>query len=65
MKPYNILIVEDHPFQRMYLQHLLSELGEFNLECARDGNEALQRLHDRCRQHLSDRHRPHPARAFA
>lgn len=47
MKPYSILIVEDHPFQRMYLQHLLSELGEFNLECARDGNEALARLQQR------------------
>ena len=47
MKPFNILIVEDHPFQRMYLQHLLSELGDFNLECARDGNEALARLQQR------------------
>ncbi|MFJ1340232.1 EAL domain-containing protein [Pseudomonas caricapapayae] len=44
MKPYNILIVEDHPFQHMYLQNLFNELGEFNLDSARDGKEALERL---------------------
>ncbi|QXH37487.1 EAL domain-containing response regulator [Pseudomonas muyukensis] len=44
MKPFNILIVEDHPFQHMYLQHLFSELGNFHLEAARDGQEALERL---------------------
>lgn len=44
MKPFNILIVEDHPFQHMYLQHLFSELGSFHLEAARDGQEALERL---------------------
>jgi EAL domain-containing protein (putative c-di-GMP-specific phosphodiesterase class I)/ActR/RegA family two-component response regulator len=44
MKPYNILIVEDHPFQHMYLQHLFGELGKFNLEAAGDGKEALERL---------------------
>lgn len=32
MKTFNILIVEDHPFQHMYLQHLFSELGSFNLK---------------------------------
>jgi CheY-like chemotaxis protein len=47
MKPYSILIVEDHPFQHMYLQHLFSELGEFNLEAAGDGKEALERLQQR------------------
>lgn len=47
MKPYNILIVEDHPFQQMYLQHLFSELGNFNLEAAQDGKEALEHLHRR------------------
>ncbi|MFY9962229.1 EAL domain-containing response regulator [Pseudomonas sp.] len=44
MKPYNILIVEDHPFQHMYLQNLFNELGQFNLDSARDGKEALERL---------------------
>lgn len=47
MKPFNILIVEDHPFQHMYLQHLFSELGSFNLDAARDGQEALERLRQR------------------
>ncbi|TYO70674.1 EAL domain-containing protein [Pseudomonas sp. CK-NBRI-02] len=42
MKKFNILIVEDHPFQHMYIQHLFSELGSFNLETARDGKEALE-----------------------
>ncbi|MFC6298137.1 EAL domain-containing protein [Pseudomonas sp. CCM 7893] len=44
MTPYNILIVEDHPFQRMYLVHLFSELGDYNLHTAKDGNEALECL---------------------
>jgi len=44
MKPCNILIVEDHPFQHMYLQHLFSELGHYHLEGARDGEEALECL---------------------
>jgi EAL domain-containing protein (putative c-di-GMP-specific phosphodiesterase class I) len=44
MKPCSILIVEDHPFQHLYLHHLFSELGEFHLESARDGEEALARL---------------------
>ncbi|CRL48282.1 EAL domain-containing protein [Pseudomonas sp. SIMBA_041] len=47
MKPCSILIVEDHPFQHLYLQHLFSELGDFHLECARDGEEALSRLKKR------------------
>ncbi|WP_153788888.1 EAL domain-containing protein [Pseudomonas sp. EMN2] len=46
MKPYSILIVEDHPFQRQYLHHLFSELGHFHLDTAKDGNEAMERLHD-------------------
>jgi len=41
MKPCSILIVEDHPFQHLYLQNLFSELGDFDLVCARDGEEAL------------------------
>lgn len=44
MKPCSILIVEDHPFQHMYLQNLFSELGNYYLEGARDGKEALERL---------------------
>ncbi|CAK9890773.1 MULTISPECIES: EAL domain-containing response regulator [Pseudomonas] len=47
MKPYNILIVEDHPFQHMYLQHLFSELGNFHFEAAQDGKEALEHLQRR------------------
>ncbi len=47
MKTFNILIVEDHPFQHMYLQHLFSELGRFNFEAAQDGQEALEHLHQR------------------
>ena len=41
MKPCSILIVEDHPFQHLYLQNLFNELGDFHLEFARDGEEAL------------------------
>ena len=41
MKPFSILIVEDHPFQLMYLQNLFRELGDFYLECAQDGVQAL------------------------
>ena len=44
MKPCSILIVEDHPLQHLYLHHLFSELGEFHLESARDGEEALAHL---------------------
>jgi len=47
MKPCSILIVEDHPFQHLYLQNLFSELGEFDLVCARDGEEALACLKQR------------------
>jgi EAL domain-containing protein (putative c-di-GMP-specific phosphodiesterase class I) len=47
MKPCSILIVEDHPFQHQYLQHLLTELGDFHLESARDGEEALAHMKKR------------------
>ncbi|KAB0569858.1 diguanylate phosphodiesterase [Pseudomonas palleroniana] len=47
MKPLSILIVEDHPLQHIYLQHLLSELGDFSLEAAEDGKQALERLRQR------------------
>lgn len=44
MKPCSILIVEDHPFQQLYLQHLFGELGDFYLESACDGEAALDCL---------------------
>ena len=47
MKPCSILIVEDHPFQHLYLQNLFNELGDFHLECAKDGEEALACLKKR------------------
>lgn len=47
MKRCSILIVEDHPFQYLYLQHLFCTLGDFHLESARDGEEALARLKKR------------------
>ncbi|MBV4474073.1 EAL domain-containing response regulator [Pseudomonas botevensis] len=47
MKSFSILIVEDHPFQQLYLQNLFNEQGLFDLECARDGAEALARLNRR------------------
>ena len=47
MKSPSLLIVEDHPFQHLYLQNLFNELGVFDLEFARDGEEALRRLKKR------------------
>ncbi len=47
MKPCSILIVEDHPFQHLYLQNLFNNLGDFHLEYARDGEEALACLRKR------------------
>lgn len=47
MKPFSILIVEDHPFQLMYLQNLFNELGDYYLECAQDGLQALACLQRR------------------
>ena len=41
MKPCSILIVEDHPLQHLYLQNLLSDLGDFHLESASNGEQAL------------------------
>lgn len=34
MRAFEILIVEDHPFQCMYLQHLFNELGELRVDTA-------------------------------
>ncbi|MCF5509737.1 MULTISPECIES: EAL domain-containing protein [unclassified Pseudomonas] len=47
MKPCSILIVEDHPFQHLYLQNLFSTLGNFDLAFARDGEAALACLKSR------------------
>lgn len=47
MKPTSILIVEDHPFQQVYLQSLFNELGDFHLEFADEGAAALARLKKR------------------
>ncbi|HCR1215055.1 TPA: EAL domain-containing response regulator [Pseudomonas aeruginosa] len=47
MKTFNILIVEDHLPQHVYLQYLFGEIGSFMLESARDGQEALERLRQR------------------
>ena len=47
MKPCSILIVEDHPFQHLYLQNLFNTLGEFDLAFARDGEAALACLKNR------------------
>lgn len=44
MRPYRVLIVEDHPFQHEYLLYLFSELDGFKVETVWDGATALQRL---------------------
>ena len=44
MKPLSILIVEDHPFQQLYLRNLFSELGDFELKFAQEGSVALDFL---------------------
>lgn len=47
MKPCSLLIVEDHPFQHLYLQSLFNELGVFDVVGARDGEAALACLKQR------------------
>ncbi|MHB2061239.1 response regulator cyclic di-GMP phosphodiesterase PvrR [Pseudomonas monsensis] len=47
MKPCSLLIVEDHPFQQLYLQSLFNELGVFDVVGARDGEAALACLKQR------------------
>ncbi len=44
MKAISVLVVEDHPFQQLYLENLFNELGQFNLQFAGDGNAALECL---------------------
>lgn len=41
MKRCSILIVEDHPFQHLFLQNLFNQLGDFDLTYASDGEQAL------------------------
>lgn len=41
---YNVLIVEDHPFQYEYLLNLFKEFGDVRVEAACDGHSALKRL---------------------
>jgi putative two-component system response regulator len=48
VEPYQILIVDDEPLQRQLLRDLLEESGlEFQLEEARDGQEALLKVAQR------------------
>ncbi|SCX44441.1 EAL domain, c-di-GMP-specific phosphodiesterase class I (or its enzymatically inactive variant) [Pseudomonas sp. NFACC32-1] len=47
MKPISVLVVEDHPFQQVYLQNLFSELGDFDLQFAQEGSAALDCLNKR------------------
>lgn len=41
---YNVLVVEDHPFQHEYLLNLFNEMGGVVLKAAHDGVEALELL---------------------
>lgn len=47
MKNNSILIVEDHPFQQLFLQNLLHELGINDIICAKDTESALHYLKQR------------------
>jgi len=47
MNPISVLVVEDHPFQQVYLQNLFSELGDFDLQFAQEGSAALDCLKKR------------------
>ncbi|OZY57936.1 diguanylate phosphodiesterase [Pseudomonas lundensis] len=44
MKPYRVLVVEDHPFQHEYLLNVFSEVGGFQVDTVWDGDEALESL---------------------
>lgn len=44
MKSISILVVEDHPFQQLYLQNLFSQIGQFHLQFAEEGSAALDCL---------------------
>ena len=44
MKPYRVLVVEDHPFQHEYLLNVFSEVGGFTVDTVWDGDAALECL---------------------
>jgi EAL domain-containing protein (putative c-di-GMP-specific phosphodiesterase class I)/ActR/RegA family two-component response regulator len=44
LKPYRVLIVEDHPFQHEYLLKVFSELDGFDVQGVWDGATAMQHL---------------------
>lgn len=44
MKPYRVLVVEDHPFQHEYLLNVFSEVGGFKVDTVWSGDEALECL---------------------
>lgn len=44
MKPYRVLVVEDHPFQHEYLLNVFSEVGGFQVDTVWDGDQALESL---------------------
>lgn len=45
MKVYNVLIVEDHPFQHEYLHHVFSQVGGLSVHTVWNGAQALCCLH--------------------
>ncbi len=44
MKPYRVLVVEDHPFQHEHLLNVFNQVGGFTVDTVRDGEGALQCL---------------------
>ncbi|CAM5481987.1 EAL domain-containing protein OS=Pseudomonas fragi OX=296 GN=HBN89_20515 PE=4 SV=1 [Pseudomonas fragi] len=44
MKPYRVLVVEDHPFQHEYLLNVFNEVGGFTVDTVWDGDGALECL---------------------
>lgn len=44
MKPYRVLVVEDHPFQHEYLLNVFSKVGGFEVDTVWDGHGALKCL---------------------
>jgi len=44
VKPYRVLVVEDHPFQHEYLLNIFSEAGDFKVDTVWDGKGALECL---------------------
>nr|WP_314486452.1 EAL domain-containing protein [uncultured Pseudomonas sp.] len=44
MKPYRVLVVEDHPFQHEYLLNVFNGVGGFKVDTVWDGDGALECL---------------------